>query len=101
MAWRLALRSDSLHCCVHRTATLVTEHENQAGAQNIDAVLDASQAFVVEHIARDSNDEQISETFIKYEFGWYTRIGTTKDDRKRVLTFRQFCPSFGGLLASH
>src|SRR5512133_2041217 len=79
----------------------MAEHDNQAGAQNIDPVLDASQAFVVEHVARYSNDEQISEAFIKHDFGWHTRIGTTEDDRKRVLTLRQFCASFSGLLASH
>src|SRR5947199_3986801 len=101
MPWRFAFRSDGFHCGVDGTATLMAEHDNQAGAQNIDPVLDASQAFIVEHIARDSNDEQISEAFIKDDFGWYTRIGTTEDDRKRVLTLRQFCASFGGLLASH
>jgi hypothetical protein len=79
----------------------MAENDNQSGAQNVDPVLDASQAFIVEHIARDSNDEQIAKTFIKNDFGWHTRIGTTEDDRKRVLTFRQFCASFGGLLAGH
>src|SRR4029453_13225931 len=101
MTWRLAFRSDSLHRSVDATATLMAEHDNQACAQNVDRVLDASQAFIVEHIARYSNNEQISETFIKDDFGWHTRIGTTEDDRKRVLTLRQFCASFGGLLASH
>src|SRR4029453_13438035 len=101
MTWRLAFRSDGLHRSIDGTATLMAEHDNQACAQNVDRVLDASQAFIVEHIARYSNNEQISETFIKDDFGWHTRIGTTEDDRKRVLTLRQFCASFGGLLASH
>src|SRR5215216_3531478 len=101
MAWCLAFRSDGFHCGVDGTATLMAEHENQAGAQNIHPVLDASQAFIVEHIACYSNDEQISETFIKNDFGWHTRIGTTENDRKRMLTLRQFCASFGSLLASH
>src|SRR3954451_7608074 len=101
MPWCFAFRSDGFHCRVDGTATLMAEDDNQASAQNIDPVLDASQAFIVEHIARYSNDEQISETFIKDDFGWHTRIGTTEDDRKRVLTLRQFCASFGALLASH
>src|SRR5258705_8885513 len=101
MPWCFAFPSAGFHCGVRGTATLMAEHDNQAGAQNIDPVLDASQAFIVEHIARYSNDEQISEAFIKDDFGWHTRIGTTEDDRKRVLTLRQFCASFGGLLASH
>src|SRR5207247_7953600 len=101
MPWCFAFRSDGFHCGVDGTATLMAEDDNQAGAQNIDPVLDASQAFIVEHIACYSNDEQISEAFIKDDFGWHTRIGTTEDDRKRVLTLRQFCASFGGLLASH
>src|SRR5882724_1288620 len=101
MPWCFAFRSDGFHRGVDGTATLMAEHDNQTGAQNIDPVLDASQAFIVEHIARYSNDEQISEAFIKDDFGWHTRIGTTQDDRKRVLTLRQFCASFGGLLASH
>src|SRR5215813_358981 len=95
----LAFRSDDLHCGIYGTATLMAEHDNQSRAQDIDTVLDASQAFIVEHIARDSNAEQISEALIKHNFGWHTRIGTTEDDRKRVLTLRQFCASFGGLLA--
>src|SRR5437773_4646225 len=101
MPWRFAFRSDGFHCGVDGTATLMAQHDNKAGAQNLDAVLDASQAFIVENVARYSNDEQISEAFIKNDFGWHTRIGTTEDDRKRVLTLRQFCASFGGLLASH
>src|SRR5881392_4345163 len=101
MPWCFAFRSDGLHCGVDGTATLMAEHDDQACAQNIDPVLDASLAFIVEHIARYSNDEQISEAFIKDDFGWHTRIGTTEDDRKRVLTLRQFCASFGGLLAGH
>src|SRR5436190_5640539 len=101
MPWCFAFRSDGFHCGVDGTATLMAQHDNKAGAQNLDAVLDASQAFIVENVARYSNDEQISEAFIKNDFGWHTRIGTTEDDRKRVLRFRQFCASLGGLLASH
>src|SRR5262245_22167421 len=101
MPWCFSFRSNGLHCGVHGTAALMPEHDNQSRAQNIDRVLDASQAFIVEHIASYSNDEQVSEAFIKDEFGRHTRIRTTKDDRKRVLTLRQFCASFGGLFVSH
>src|SRR5436190_178388 len=101
MAWCLAFRSDGLHCRVDGTATLMAKHDNQSRAHDIDTVLDASQAFIVEHIARDSNAEQISEALIKDDFGWHTRIGTTENDRKRMLTFCQFCASFAGLLAGH
>src|SRR5262245_62084165 len=101
MPWCFAFCSDGLHCSIDGTATLMTEHDNQTRAQDIDTVLDASEALIVEHITRDSNAEQISETLVKDEFGWHTGIGTTEDDRKRVLTFDEFCPSFGGLLARH
>src|SRR5207249_1845683 len=90
MPWCFAFRSDGFHCGVDGTATLMAEHDNQAGAQNLDAVLDASQAFIVENVARYSNDEQISEPLIIDDFGRHTRIGTTEDDRKRVLTLRYF-----------
>ena len=86
MAWCVAFRGNGFHRGVDGTATLMAEQDNQARAQNIDCVLDASQAFIVEHIARDSNDEQISEAFIKDEFGRHTRIGTTENDCKRMLT---------------
>src|SRR5689334_2113247 len=101
MPWCLAFRSDGLHGCVDGTAILMAEHDDQAGAQNIDSVLDASQALIVEDIARYSHDEQIAEPFIEDNFGWHTRIGTTEDDGKRVLALRQFRASFSGLLASH
>jgi hypothetical protein len=97
-AWCFAFRDNGFHCGVHGTATLMPEHDNQFGAQNIDCVLDASQAFIVEHIARDSDDKQISQALIKDNLGWYARIGTTEYDRERVLTFREFSPSFGGLI---
>src|SRR2546423_15090296 len=100
MPRRLAFGSDGLHCCVDGTATLMTEHDNQSRAQNIDAVLDAAQALIVEHVACYANDEQISQAFIKDDFRWHPRIGTTKDDRKRVLTFRQFGASFHCLFGS-
>src|SRR5437588_2257030 len=100
MPWCFSFCSDGLYCGVDGPATLMTEYDNQASAQNIDAVLDASQAFIVEHVACYSNDEQISKAFIKDDFGWHTRIGTTEDDCKRMLTLRQFCASFGGLLGS-
>src|SRR5262245_33079689 len=101
MAWRFSFCSNGLHCGVDGSATLMTEHENQASGQNVDCKLDASQSFIVEHIARDSNDKQISEAFVEDDFGRHARIGTTEYDRKRVLTLRQFCASFGGLLARH
>src|SRR5215216_3798495 len=101
MPWCFSFRSDGLHCCLDRAATLMTEDHNQTRTKDIDTVLDASQTFIVEHIARDSNDKQISDALIKDDFGWHTRIGTTENDRKRVLTLRQFCASFGGRLASH
>src|SRR5215216_3226722 len=101
MPWCFAFRSDGLHRGVDSAATLMAQHDNQAGPQNIDSVLDAAEAFIVEDIACYSNDEQISETFIKNGFGWHTRIGTTEDDGKRMLALRQFCASFGGLLAGH
>src|SRR4029453_1291510 len=101
MPWCFAFGGDGLHCGVDGTAALMAEHDNQAGAQNLDTVLDASQAFIIEHVACYSNDEQISEAFIENDFGWHTRIGTTEDDRKGMLTRRQFGASFGGLLARH
>src|ERR1700757_4984805 len=101
MAWCFAFGSNGFHRGIDGPATLMTEYDNQAGAQNIDAVLDASQAFIVEHVARYSNDEQISEALIKDDLRWHTRIGTTQDNRKWVLTFDEFCASVGGLLASY
>src|SRR3982751_414973 len=101
MSRRLAFGGDGLHCGVDGSATLMAEHHNQARTQNIDAVFDAAQAFIVEHIASYANDEQISQAFIKDDFRWHTRIGTTKDDRKWVLTFRQFGASFYCLFSSH
>jgi hypothetical protein len=79
----------------------MAEHDNQMCSQYIDPELNATQDFIIEHVACDSNDEQIREAFIKYDFGWYARIGTTKDNREGVLSLGQFCASFGGLLASH
>src|SRR5947199_8765298 len=99
MPWCFAFRRDGFHRGVDGTATLMAEHDNQTGAQNIDPVLDASQAFIVEHIARYSNDEQISQAFIKDDLGWHPHLGTTEDDRKPAMALLQFCASFGGLLA--
>src|SRR5215470_3990281 len=97
----IPFRSDGLHCGVDRTATLMTEHNNQAGGQTVDSILDASQAFLAEHIARDSNDEHISEAFIEDDFRWHARIGTTEYDSKWMLTLGQFCASFRCLLTGH
>src|ERR1043165_1937432 len=101
MAWCLAFRGNGLHCGVDGAATLMAEYDNETCAQDFDTVLNASQAFIVEHVARDSDNEEISEAFIKDKFRWHTRIGTTKYDGEWMLTFRQFRPSFGGLLAGH
>src|ERR1043166_8155992 len=101
MPWRFAFGSDRFHCGLDCTATLMAEHDNQASAQNIDPVLNASKAFIIEHIARHSNDEQIAKALIKDSSGWHTRIRTTKYDRERMLTLCQFGASFGGLLAGH
>src|SRR5215471_2145054 len=96
-----AFGSDRLHGGIYGSATLMAEHDNQAGAQNIDAVLDASKALIVEHIARYSNDEQISKALVKHGSGWYTRIRTTEDDHKRMLTLHQFCALLCRLLSGH
>src|ERR1051326_3928969 len=50
---------------------------------------------------RYSNNEQISEAFIKNDFRWHARIRTTENDCKRVLTLDEFCPSLCGLVGSH
>src|SRR6188472_1294848 len=79
----------------------MAKHDNQTRPQHIDTVLNATQAFIIEHVACNSNDEEISESFIKDDFGWYARVGTTKDNRKGMLILGQFCASFGGLVAGH
>ena len=101
MPWCFAFGGDGLHCGVDGTATLMAEHDDQASAQNIDGVLNAAQAFIVKDVARYSNDEQIAKALVKDDFGWLTRIGTTGDYRKRMLTLRQFCATFCRLLSGH
>src|SRR6516162_7318241 len=96
-----AFRSDNLHRGVDGSATLTAEHDNQAGAQNIDPVLDASQGMVVDDVTGHSYHEQVPESLVEHDFGWHTRIRATEDDRKRVLTFDEFSASFCRLLASH
>ena len=40
-----------------RAATLMAKHQNQARTQMIDRILDAAQAFIIDHVSRDSNNK--------------------------------------------
>ena len=99
MPWCFTFGSDGLHGRFDGAAMLMSEHDDEADRHNIDRILDASQAFIVDHVACYPKDEQIAETFIKDDFGWHTRIGATENGRKRMLTLRQFCAPFCRLLA--
>ena len=79
MPWCFAFRGDRLHCGVNGTATLMAKHYNQTGGQNIDRVLDASESFVIEHVAGYANNEQISQAFIKNISG-----GTRESEQLRI-----------------
>src|SRR6059058_6368179 len=60
----------------------------------IDRVLDAAQPFIVDHVARHSNDKQVTEPLIEDNFWRHTRIGATDDRGERMLSICQFRAPF-------
>src|SRR5213080_1838264 len=89
-----ALGGDCFSCCFHSATTLMAEHQNQAGAQMIDRVLDAAQSFIVDHVSRHSHNKQVTEPLIEDNFGRHTRIGATDDGGERMLSLCQFRAPF-------
>jgi hypothetical protein len=61
----------------------------------IDHILDAAQAFVVNHVACHPKHKQIPQTLIKYDFGRHPRIRAADDNGEEMLAIRQFPPAPG------
>jgi hypothetical protein len=57
MTGRCTFGSDSFSGRFHGAATLMSKHHDEADRHNIDRILDASQAFVVDHVPCDPQDE--------------------------------------------
>jgi hypothetical protein len=63
----------------------MAQHKNQARSQLRDAVLDTSESRVIYDIARQPNDEQITDPLIEEDFRRHARIGAAYDDGERML----------------
>jgi hypothetical protein len=69
----------------HGTATLMAEDNYESGAEMLHRVLDAAQRIVIDQIAGDANDKQVSDALVEDDFGSGPRIRASYDDGERLL----------------
>jgi hypothetical protein len=81
---------------VYRTASFVTQDENQLHTQVLDRILQAAKADIVDDVARGPNNEKVAVTPVENKFGRYPRVGARNDRRDRVLLLRNLVTPFGG-----
>src|SRR5438270_4185449 len=86
-------------CSLDCTATLMTEHHNQARTQGRNAVFDGAQRMVVNQVARRANDKKLTQVLVEDQLGRSARIGAGHNDGERVLRLGRLLATRCGRLA--
>ena len=73
---------------IDRSAVVVPEHHDELAAEVFGGVLDAAELVVVDHIARNSDHEQLADTGGKDALGNDTGVRARNDYRIRRLPLR-------------
>ena len=73
---------------IDRSAVVVPEHHDELAAEVFGGVLDAAELVVVDHIARNSDHEQLADTGRKDALGNYTGVRARNNYRIRCLPLR-------------
>src|SRR5262249_62303323 len=63
----------------------------------VDRVLDAAQSFIIDHVARYADDEQIADPLVEHDLRRDAGIRTADNDGKWMLYVSQLRASFRGL----
>ena len=80
---------------LHGPATLMAQHDNEAGTEVFDRVFDAAQGVLIDQVASRADHKKVAEVLVENNFRRSAGVGTTQDDGKRVLRLGDFS-SFGG-----
>ena len=71
------------------TATGVAEDNNERSAEAVGGKLDAANLRRRNDVARDANDEQVTQALIEHDLRRDSRIGASENDGEWLLAFRQ------------
>src|SRR5215831_7755622 len=88
----------ALHCSRDCPTLLMPKDHNQFCPKVMYCIFDASQFVVSSDVSRNSNDKQIAQSLIKDQFGRDSRIRTTQNHGKRMLTALQLFTAFQTLV---
>src|SRR5438034_6672564 len=78
------------------TATIVTDNNDETGAEMVHCVFDAAETVVIDQVACGADHEKVADVVIEDEFGRSARVGAAHYDGKGALRLRGF-RSFGGI----
>jgi hypothetical protein len=78
------------------TATVVTDDNDEAGAEMVHCVFDAAQSVIIDQVARSADHEKVANVVVEDEFGRGARVGAANYDCKGALRLCGF-RSFGGV----
>jgi hypothetical protein len=79
-----------------RTATVVTDNNDEARAEVAHCVFDAAQSVVIDQVPRGADYEKVADVVVEDKFGRSARVGAADYDGKGTLRLRGF-RSFGGI----
>lgn len=78
-------------------ARVVSEDDDQPGAEHAGGVLDAPQDLGPDHVVSGTDDEEVPEALVEDDLCGQSRVGASEDDGERVLTGGQLGTA-GGVL---
>ena len=70
--------SRAVECCLHGTATVVPEDDDERHVEHVNRVLDGTEHRIVEHVTCSAHDEHVAETLVEDDLGGYARITATR-----------------------
>ena len=79
-----------VECCLHGTATVVPEDDDERHVEHVNRVLDGTEHRIVEHVTCSAHDEHVAETLVEDDLGGYARITATEQHRCGVLPIDEF-----------
>src|SRR5208282_4843987 len=77
---------------IHRTALLMSQHDQQRTMKMVHSILNASESYSVSDVPCSTYHEDVSQALVENQLWTNSAVGTREDDRLRRLSGSQLMP---------